>query len=71
MSCMHVKSSSSAFFFHMLWAIELSDCVRKGLVDDTKVHLTVYIPIDGRYTLDPLLTWHTKVGSYRLLHDTL
>ena len=27
--------------------------VRKGLVDDTKVHLTVYIPIDGRYTLDP------------------
>ena len=27
--------------------------VRKGLVDETKVHLTVYIPIDGRYTLDP------------------
>ena len=27
--------------------------VRKGLVDDTKVHITVYIPIDGRYTLDP------------------
>ena len=27
--------------------------VRKGLVDDTKVHLTVYIPFDGRYTFDP------------------
>ena len=27
--------------------------VRKGLVDDTMVHLTVYIPFDGRYTLDP------------------
>ena len=38
--------------------------VRKGLVDDIKVHLTVYIPIDGRYTLDPWMTWHTKVGSY-------
>ena len=39
--------------------------VTKGLVDDTKVHLTnltVYIPFDGRYMLDPQMTWHTKVG---------
>ena len=27
--------------------------VRKGLVDVTKVHLTVCIPFDGRYTKDP------------------
>ena len=34
-------------------ATNVKQDVRKGLVDDTKVHLTVYIPFDGRYTKDP------------------